>query len=156
MRKIIINNIKWFKQKCKPASDQNEIDQICKDLKEVLDKHPTGVGLACNQIGYDKNIALLRYDGQDIYLINPIIVEKSSKKVKSIEGCLSFPKKQATVKRNKSITIKITPDSEPVTFTGMLSNICQHELDHLNGILCFKNNGGGRTTIKKNKRKKRR
>lgn len=153
----IVTDIKALSKPCSPAGDRAETLEILAAMQETLDEHPNGCGLAANQIGFDKCIAILRHEGQETILINPIILEHSDKKVKSVEGCLSFPGKTVTVRRSESIIIQ-TDDFGPVEITGQLAIIAQHEIDHLNGITCVKKpkyNNGSRFTPKKKKRKKR-
>ena len=54
------------------------------------------------------------------------------------EGCLSVPNIRAKIKRPETITLKYQDLDENFhenTFTGLVSRIIQHELDHLQGKL---------------------
>ena len=71
------------------------------------------------------------------YMINPEIIEKDGEEV-SMEGCLSVPGKQGTVKRAKHIKVKYNDlDGQEIIMEAenFLARIIQHETDHLNGIL---------------------
>lgn len=98
-----------------------------------------GIGLAGPQVGVLKRLLIAERGEKDpIAFINPKIVSKSWRKVKSEEGCLSVPGKYGIVKRHAKIKIKaITRDGQKTTIAanGLLAIILQHEVDHLNGIL---------------------
>jgi len=102
-----------------------------------------GVGLAANQIGELKQLAVMDVTPTEegphpIVLINPRITEFEGEKVED-EGCLSVPNYSAPVKRAAKIEVvgydrngkEIRLEAE-----GLLARCIQHELDHLKGI-CF-------------------
>lgn len=68
--------------------------------------------------------------------INPVVTPiKSGGRESDIEMCFSCPGLAVTVDRWK--VVKITSDDrEPQRLQGVEARIAQHELDHLNGILC--------------------
>jgi peptide deformylase len=58
--------------------------------------------------------------------------------INSTEGCLSLGKKEYTVERNTSITIKYYDmhyQRETLRLDGIDAIVAQHEIDHLDGIL---------------------
>lgn len=74
----------------------------------------------------------------DLVFINPEIIKLSKKEEELDEGCLSARWLYGRVKRSTNITIKAY-NEKGVGFTrgaeGLLAQIFQHEIDHLNGIL---------------------
>jgi len=74
----------------------------------------------------------------DLIFINPEIIKISKKKENMDEGCLSVRWFYGRVKRSTNITVRAY-NEKGVEFTrgagGLLSQIFQHEIDHLNGIL---------------------
>ena len=69
--------------------------------------------------------------------MNPVILEKEGEEI-SMEGCLSIPGKQGTVKRAKNIKVKyndLTGEEKIMEAEDFLARIIQHEMDHLDGIL---------------------
>ncbi len=108
-----------------------------KKLLQTLNKQRGGFGLAAVQVGYMKRIFVMRWDGVDRVVINPMILKHSSKRVSMIEGCLSFPGKEVSVKRSQWIEVSYVDVSGLLiagTLQGMGARIFQHEFDHLNGI----------------------
>lgn len=96
-----------------------------------------GVGLAANQIGIDKNMAVIDVGSGLINLVNPDIVNKDGVDMLE-EGCLSVPGVNIKVKRAKSVTVNFLDEdgiARRLHADGMLARAVQHELDHLSGVL---------------------
>jgi peptide deformylase len=70
--------------------------------------------------------------------INPEIIKTSRKKSESYEGCLSVRHKFGFTDRYDRVTVR-AQDEHGEEFTrgsgGLLAQIFQHEIDHLNGVL---------------------
>lgn len=110
-----------------------------------------GIGLAAPQVNVSLRLAVLipdpeKFDeyekekNQALTIINPIITDHSSSTEKHEEGCLSVPGVYGLVKRWKSVTVFfVAPNGEKRTVhaSGLLARVFQHEIDHLNGILCI-------------------
>ena len=78
----------------------------------------------------------VRY-GRKVY-INPEIVSKGDKNIEFEEGCLSIPDLRETVRRPDTITVRYRDEEfveQTVTYSGWMSRVFQHELDHLDGTL---------------------
>ena len=75
---------------------------------------------------------------EDLVFINPEIINLSKKKRKMEEGCLSVRWLYGQVNRHEKVTIKAYDENGKlmtVGASGLLAQIFQHEIDHLNGIL---------------------
>ena len=132
-----------------------KLQKILIDMKEALvaTKNPKGVGLAAPQIGLSLRIFITKpNDKADIRaFINPHILDsKMSENTEDppsrsaseghgkMEGCLSVPNLWGKVHRASSITLAYLDEKGTAhedVFTGFLSTIIQHEIDHINGIL---------------------
>lgn len=124
-----------------------KVKKIIADMKDTLkaQKDPEGVGLAAPQIGQNLRIFLINYEKQKKVIINPKIIKiskekglKEKKEKNLLEGCLSLPHYYGPIKRARKIKIEyLTEDGgqKIEEFTGFFSQIIQHEIDHLNGIL---------------------
>jgi peptide deformylase len=69
--------------------------------------------------------------------VNPVIIESMGECTLE-EGCLSVPEVHEDVTRPEEILLKYyTPTGEAKTekYSGWMSRVLQHEIDHLNGIL---------------------
>jgi len=134
---MIITDIDKLRKPCREAKPE-EIKGIIQQLEVELKQHSTGIGLAANQIGLDIKVAIIRIpDKEKIDLINPKIIEQSKEIVFYQESCLSLPdlKKPVITQRYKQITIENGFDRGKYVLYGMEGIACQHEIDHLNGLL---------------------
>ena len=98
-----------------------------------------GIGLAANQLGVPYRIFALRSDPNKV-LFNPRIVMYSDEEEYMEEGCLSFPGVVCKIKRPKNIRIRYmqaNQETKTDMFSGLTSRICQHEMDHLDGIIFY-------------------
>ena len=127
--------------------DKEYLDSLITDLKETLAK-AEGCGLAAPQIG--ESVRVLIVDGRDmvdIYpylkdftrvMINPVVIEESSRKCEYSEGCLSVPGIYCDVVRPESMTVEYYNEKlEKVTetFDKFACRMVQHEMSHLDGDL---------------------
>jgi peptide deformylase len=97
-----------------------------------------GVGLAAPQVNVSKRIAVIDSEGDIFTLINPKITNRSEELVLFTEGCLSVPEKELPIIRYKEITVEYVDrnnKSQILDAKGFLAIVCQHEIDHLDGIL---------------------
>ena len=135
-----------------------EGEKIATELFEILNKRKDGIGLAANQVGIDAAVAVLNVR-EPIVLINPKIISKENE-IDFYEGCLSYPDKGVHTKRYRDVIISSAQSESNWYFSGAsqptdgkgsweeskkedqelrtLEAVCvQHEIDHLNGIVCM-------------------
>jgi peptide deformylase len=117
----------------------DELKQVIIDLFDTLGQ-TTGCGLAAPQIGDYHRVFVVKYKNNfgefKEAFINPEIIESEGEQ-SNTEGCLSVPGIFEKVPRYDRIKVRYTDhngNQGESEFTGMISNIIQHELDHLNGI----------------------
>ena len=129
---------------------QQEADELRLQLNEALEKNP-GLGLSATQIGIKKRACLIKFGDEELFLVNPIIKEKSKEGFLFMEGCLSIPssltKPTRTIRASKvvvmtdnlgELTFEINPEgdkaNESISKETMMTVIVQHEIDHLDGF----------------------
>jgi peptide deformylase len=121
----------------------DEVPEITDDVRQfIADMFATmdaarGVGLAANQVGVDRRVAVVDADGTRIALVNPKIVEAEGRATQE-EGCLSIPDIFADVTRPASVTLEaLDAEGQPyrIEARGLLARAIQHEIDHLDGVL---------------------
>jgi peptide deformylase len=100
-----------------------------------------GVGLAANQIGVTRRIAV--FDAQDEVgprvMINPEILETSGT-LEYDEGCLSVPGRYWEITRPAFARVRaLDLNGNQVEYEGdgLLGRVLQHEIAHLDGGLLF-------------------
>ena len=116
------------------------LHQLIRDMFETC-YHAQGVGLAAPQIGISKQLCVIDISqdkSEKIVLINPKIITTGEDTVLENEACLSVPGAYAKVRRFTNITVEAMDQNGKVfslETSGFLAKACQHEIDHLNGIL---------------------
>lgn len=133
--------------------------EILKKMREALHAEEDGAAIAAPQIGESLRIFMVRSDilafikdkntrdrsksrsaevTKDLVFINPEILKNSQKKIKVEEGCLSVRWLYGQVKRSEKVTLKAYDEAgkeQTRGASGLLAQIFQHEVDHLNGVL---------------------
>jgi len=134
-----------LREKCTPVADITpEILHTMDEMVEMM-KSQNGVGLAAPQIGITQRfLVMMNPDTNEIYrMINPKIIEKSTKTCVMEEGCLSVLGADglpvySNVMRPESVTVEWTDekgDTKMAKMAGTIARIVQHETDHLDGVL---------------------
>ena len=114
----------------------DETRRFIADLFETM-YAAKGVGLAANQVGVARRVAVIDADGLKLVLVNPTIVSAAGKEIAE-EGCLSIPDIYAEVTRPDQVVLEaLDADGKPyrVELEGLAARAVQHEIDHLDGIL---------------------
>ena len=156
---MIIKDIKKLNNKCEKVIDYDEAEKIAADLLKHLKESKNGIGLAANQIGYNKRICVINVK-EPIVLINPKIIDRSKETFVFPEGCLSFPNKKIKTIRNVSVSVECDNLDSTLFFNADSNDIndafecacVQHEIDHLDGITMFDRKVKG-VTIKREGKK---
>jgi peptide deformylase len=139
LRELVTYPSPILSQKCDEVQDDEfgttELEQLCLDMFYTM-KINEGVGLAANQIGINKRIAVLSIP-DNIVLINPVLVS-SRGEIKLEEGCLSVPRIFEKVTRAEEVVVvyqDTTGKRCEIVASGMKAVALQHEIDHLDGIV---------------------
>lgn len=134
------------------------IQQLIALMRDTMREAP-GVGLAAPQVGEGLQIAVIE-DAPHLMagltreqlaererepvpfhvLVNPtLVIDEDSETVEAFEGCLSFAGFVMVVPRARRVRVTaLDEQGRPVSIaaTGWYARILQHEIDHLNGIVC--------------------
>ena len=123
---------------CMKSDDavREDID-IAQDLLDTLNanRHRC-LGLAANMIGCIKRIIAVSIGFTDAVMINPRIISKKDP-YDTVEGCLSLDGERPAV-RYAEIEVEYMDmawKKRRITLRGFPAQICQHEIDHCEGIL---------------------
>lgn len=106
-------------------------------MEDIREKYKFGRGIAAPQLGIMKRLIYLNLDKPYI-VINPEIIYKSEEMFELWDDCMSFPNLFVRVKRHKSIRFKYLNENweqKEWQVEDDLSELIQHEYDHLDGIL---------------------
>ena len=133
MEKKIVRDVLFLSQVSKPASQEDLY--LARDLQDtLLANRETCVGLAANMIGVQKRVIIFNLGLVPIVMSNPILLSYKGP-YETEEGCLSLTGVRLTT-RYETITVSYRDSKwqeQTITLTGFPAQICQHELDHLEG-----------------------
>ena len=110
---------------------------IGQDLQDTLKANKDRcVGMAANMIGIKKRIIIVNLGFRNLVMYNPVI-EKKSGSYEAEEGCLSLEGVRKTI-RYQNVEVEYLDENwkkQRIKLSGWPAQICQHEIDHLNGII---------------------
>jgi len=122
-----------------------EVAALINDLADTLAhwRATTGYGrgIAAPQLGVPQRVIFLKLPGEKPWpFVNPEIIERSAEKIVVWDACLSFLAIFMQVERHREITVRYwdLQGVKRVFRAGddrNLSELLQHEIDHLDGIL---------------------
>ena len=114
------------------------VQRLADDMIDTL-RDAQGVGLAANQVGELRRIIVIQLPDEEdarVY-VNPQILRREGER-EVIEGCLSVPGYHAFITRSLRVRARALDRSSTLVrlrAEGLLAQILEHEIDHLNGIL---------------------
>jgi peptide deformylase len=124
-----------------------DIHDLVRDLADTLAywRAETGYGrgIAAPQLGVLRRVIFLKLpDAEPWPLINPVIIRRSKEKIVVWDACLSFLSIFMQVERHHQITVRYQNlRGETLEFEAgderNLSELLQHEIDHLDGVLAI-------------------
>lgn len=105
-------------------------------MLQTVEKYEA-LGIAANQVGWDRRVIVARIAGALHVMVNPEIDERSGAR-RADEACLSVPGVVVPVTRHDWITVAYHDADHPYDWhccelSGLEAAIVQHEIDHLNG-----------------------
>lgn len=116
--------------------DNNLIREITVALKNTIREHNL-LSLTANQIGYDRRIFVINFNGDLRTFINPVITQVKGFEL-SREKCSSIDGKEFIRPRHNDIQVLYqTPlgKIESKQLLGATAKVFQHCIDHLDGLL---------------------
>lgn len=160
MRNVVQKEDKVLRGKAKELKPEEiksvKIKKLLEKMSRTLMSYDEGVALAAPQIAEPLSIFIVsgrffspdlkikneeeskQKKTKDIVFINPKIIKMSKKQEVTPEGCLSVEGVQGDIKRSDKVTVEALNENG-VKFTrgasGLLAQVIQHEVDHLDGIL---------------------
>lgn len=139
---LLLGNPQLF-EKSEPIQKKEleRIRGVISDLHDTLmrfrEQHGIGRAIAAPQIGVRKRLIYMYINEPKVFL-NPVLKQKSKKRMVVWDDCMCFPDLLVKVKRHQrcGITYKdMGWKEQTMILGGDLSELLQHECDHLEGIL---------------------
>ncbi len=135
-----------LRTKCQTVKDFSsfELSHTIADLFDTLGdfrkRYGFGRGIASPQIGITKRIVAIRPEHEALTLINPRITGRSHQVMTLWDDCFSFPDIVVKVRRAAKVTVEYQDEKgrrHSLEAVGGLSELLQHEIDHLDGVLAI-------------------
>ena len=138
------------------AVDRSEVESlaaVCEDLHDTMlefqRQHGWGRAIAAPQIGVQKRIVCMNV-GRPLTLINPVLDQHSEETREFWEDCMSFPELLVRLKNPVSCRLTYREPSwslRSVALSGDMSELLQHEVDHLDGVLAVQRGVDDRAVV---------
>ncbi len=136
-----------LRKRSKPVrSMSRRVKRLVQDLKDTLNDHPEGIGLAAPQISAHSRVVVVRLGGgrdgegkpgPPLPLVNPEVIEARNEE-RDFDGCLSFPGLYGETVRPHYLRVTgLDEVGNPFDriFEGFDAVVVHHEIDHLDGVL---------------------
>lgn len=130
-------------ERCAPV-EKKEVEGLRPVIADLMDiilefraRYKAGRAVAAPQIGVMKRIICMNTDKQVVF-INPVLSNLSEELFELWDDCMSFPNLLVRLKRHRSLTITFRDmewNEHQWDLKDDLSELLQHEYDHLDGIL---------------------
>jgi len=147
---LYLENEAALRKKSKPVGRvTRRVKRLVWDLKDTLNHHPGGIGLAAPQIDVHSRVVVVRLGGRrdgdgnesepgpPLALINPEVMEAGNEE-RDFDGCLSFPGLYGETVRPHYLRVTgLDEAGHPFdrVFEGFDAVVVHHEIDHLDGVL---------------------
>lgn len=140
---LLLGNEQLYKTSDKIKKEETrEVEKVVQDLHDTLmdfrGKHKAGRAIASPQIGYFKRLIYMNIDDKPTIIINPRLEYLDDAMIELWDDCMSFPNLLVKVKRYKRCRIyykDLDWKDNVLELEGDLSELLQHEYDHLDGTL---------------------
>ena len=117
------------------------MEAVCRDLHDTLleyrQVHGAGRAIAAPQIGVRKRL-LYMYIDRPTAFVNPVLTFPDGERMAVLDDCMSFPGLLVKVHRYRRCVVTYRDlkwNERRMELEGDLSELLQHEYDHLDGIL---------------------
>ncbi|MHA2364854.1 MAG: peptide deformylase [Candidatus Hodarchaeales archaeon] len=127
--------------------EEEELDTVKKVVNDLHDtlidfrkKHKVGRAIAAPQINVKKRLVYMNINDKATVIINPRLENESKEMIEVWDDCMSFPDLQVKVLRHRRCHVffrGLDWEETCLEVEDDLSELLQHEYDHLNGILAI-------------------
>ncbi|HEX8170419.1 MAG TPA: peptide deformylase [Thermoanaerobaculia bacterium] len=121
------------------TSFEASFDDLAATLDAFRKRHGFGRAISAPQIGRAQRVIACNLGRGTFFLVNPVITWRSEETFTMWDDCMSFPDLLVRLRRHESISIEYVDERGAPKWWRELgraeSELLQHELDHLDGIL---------------------
>ena len=149
-------------EKSEPVLEEEmaAIQSVVVDLRDTMmnfrEQYGVGRAIAAPQIGVKKRLLYMSIGDVSTVFINPRLEEMSEETMEVWDDCMCFPDLLVKVRRHKSCRIRYRNENgeeASMVLHGDLSELLQHEYDHLDGILAVSRAIDGRSFALKSQKR---
>lgn len=123
------------------STEWSMLKDLENDLHDTLmgfrSRYGVGRAIAAPQIGVKKRVIYMHIN-QPILMVNPKLIFLGEEKIEVLDDCMSFPYLLVRLERYKKCQLTYTDrdgHEQVILLEDDLSELIQHEYDHLDGIL---------------------
>ncbi len=148
-----------LREEARPVRDLGdpEVRQACVDLRDTLAdfraRHGFGRGIAAPQIGVPLRLIVLDLGAGPKVLVNPRIIWRDPAMVTLWDDCMCFPGLVVKLRRHLSVSVHYYREDGTEMFLERLpldlSELIQHEVDHLDAVLALDRAHGGNAVVQR-------
>ena len=162
VKRILLLGNPILRAKCKKVTHFSSpaTRSTIRNLEDTLDdfrlRMGFGRGVAAPQIGSKLRIIFINPGGLGP-LLNPVITKRSSGRFSLWDDCFSFPDILVKVRRYTWVEVSYQDEfgrKKRLRAKDALSELLQHEIDHLDGILAFDRANSSRHIVLRSERRK--
>jgi len=142
------------------AEELETIQSVVVDLHDTLmnfrKQYGVGRAIAAPQIGVMKRLVYMSIGEVSTVFINPRLEDMSEERMEVWDDCMCFPDLLVKVVRHTSCRIRYRDRNwkpSSMALRGDLSELLQHEYDHLDGVLAVSRAMDGRSFALKSQKK---
>jgi peptide deformylase len=145
VRRILLLGNPILRTRCSSVKEfsSKETRRTIVNLRDTLvdfrKRRGFGRGIAAPQIGSTLSIIFIRLCRLDA-LINPKIIKRSTQMIELWDDCFSFREILVKVRRHRRIEVSYVDEAgerKTLKAADTLSELLQHEIDHVNGVLAI-------------------
>lgn len=142
VQRILLLGDPALRKVSEPVHDLQLAAGVMSDLEDTLREfrrtHGFGRGISAIQIGHSLRLIFMEVDGIRFELVNPEYSFLSAETFELWDDCFSFPDLLVRLRRSKALRLRyltLRGESCQLEASGKLSELIQHEMDHLDGVL---------------------
>jgi peptide deformylase len=142
IRRIIQLGDPLLRDKSRPVGQAVDAAAVLEDLRDTLHEfqrtHGFGRGISAVQIGEAVRVIYMEFEGAAYCLIDPEFEFLSPETFRLWDDCFSFPNLMVLLERSQTVRLRFMDETGAARLleaSGAFSELIQHEMDHLDGVL---------------------
>ncbi len=144
MHEVLVLGDPRLRARCEPVGAgypalAADVARLTEALREVRARAGFGRALAAPQVGIARRIVAMDLGAGSFVLLDPELTWRSDEMFDVWDDCFSVPDRLVRVSRHRSVSLRFRDGAlRPRAWTRLpedLSELVQHELDHLDGVL---------------------